>query len=484
MTLGQGLWELLALAATIYVLVVAVVLIYEDRDPTTTLAWLLLLTFLPFVGIPMYVLFGRNWRWARQHMTAPDPAEAAALRVIGPIHQRWASWAAVKESTMDSDALKVANSIVHQSGFSPLPAETIDLFTSGAEKFAALRADIEAASDSIHLEYFIWRDDPMTRDLAALLVRKLGEGVEVRILYDFLGSFIYGRGAFADLRRAGAAVHADVVSLRKLNYRNHMKIAVIDGRIAYTGGMNMGREYIDGGPRFATWRDSHIRMTGPAVADLQRLFGRRWWYAADGKTDLFEPRYFPVLEVADPGVAPAVQAEYSSVETRWEAILNTLILAVTNANRRVWLQSPYFVPDQGLYDAMIAAALAGVDVRLMMTGVPDKKTAWWAAHSYFDMFLEAGGRVFLYREGFMHAKTVLVDDKLTSIGTCNLDMRSLTLHNEVTAWIHDEEMARRQAAAFENDLHACTEYTLVDVHAVGRVRRFRNSLMRLASKLL
>ena len=265
-----------------------------------------------------------------------------------------------------------------------------------------------------------------------------------------------------------------------MNYRNHRKITVIDAEIGHSGGFNIGQEYIDGGKRFPAWRDTGIRMTGPGVADLEKLFDMRW-YEVFGE-DLFQPGYYP-----DPSLPPGetmVQTIHQGFDEPWNSATRAHQLAISGARRRVLLQSPYLVPDQTTLDVLINAAAGGVEVDFMTTGWPDKNVPWWAAESYFERLLRAGVRIWLWEKGFFHAKTLTVDGEVCSIGTLNLDMRSLRINKELMIWVYDEKVARESERLFRDDLRDCRELTLEEVRAWSRLRRFRNSGARLLSNLL
>jgi cardiolipin synthase len=261
-----------------------------------------------------------------------------------------------------------------------------------------------------------------------------------------------------------------------------MKMAIVDGDCVYTGGMNMGQEYIDGGKRFAVWRDTSVRLTGPIVAPYIALFAATW-ILNGGKEDLVTG-YINEPVAHNPGDGIPVQMLHSSVETKQKAIRDAFIIALTNARHRVWVQSPYFVPDEPLITAMCVAAASGIDVRFMMTGVPDKKVPFYAAHAYYRQLIESGVRVYQYKAGFLHSKTVTVDEQLCMIGTCNWDIRSIILHEEVVAAIYDAEIARNHAAQYERDIADCLEITLDQLQSQGAWARFRNQIYRLFSRLL
>jgi cardiolipin synthase len=461
--------------------IIMLTLVYDERDPSTTLAWLLVLIMLPGLGLVLYFLFGRNWRVLGRRNRRRIESIERGHRTIRPLYEAYGAQAAAH---LHDDFLgrRLARAIQTQNGTRLLPCTHLEILATGAEKFERLFADIESATDSVHLEYFIWESDELTARLCDLLAEKVVQGVEVRVLYDWVGSLPYGKRQLRSLAAAGGHVRADAAQWRKFNYRNHRKIAVIDGEVAYTGGMNVGQEYIDGGRRFATWRDTHLRFRGPLVLDMQRLFCQRW-YEVSGE-DLFTEGRFPEGGGHDPGAAVWAQLATSGPESPWAAIRHAFVLAISSAETRVWVQSPYFVPDQGVMDALAAQSLAAVDVRLMMTAHPDKKLPWWAAFSYLRTFTHAGGRAYQYDAGFFHAKALTIDGRIAALGTANFDIRSFLLHDELMIFFYDEGVARAQDAIFEDDLENCHLVTADDLHDRGRLFRLRNALARLASRML
>ena len=473
---------IIAIAFYAVVIGLMLTLIYEERDPSTTLVWVLILILLPGLGVVAYVLFGRNWRLIARKDRWRVEALRLGAEMLAPIYARHADGIAELERRDPPLIGRLITAIRTQDDTEPLPCTDLEIFPTGAEKFARLYRDIESATDHVHLEYFIWEQDSLTEGFCNLLAQKVEQGVEVRVLYDWVGSITYGKRQLKRLRKQGAGVSADAAKWTKLNYRNHRKIAVIDGHVAYTGGMNMGQEYIDGKPRYESWRDTHVRFGGPLVADLQRLFATRWLRAT--RESVFAARYFPNLE-ADPATNTVwAQVVNSGPESTWRAVRNAFLIAIASAETRVQIQSPYFVPDQGIEDALVAQSLAGVETRLMMTGVPDKKIPWWAAFTYLDDFVRAGGRVFQYRAGFFHPKTMTIDGSVAVIGTTNFDIRSFELHDELSIVFYDEGVAASQDAIFEDDLARSAEYTLEDVHDVSKPQRLRNALARLSSRVL
>ena len=475
----------LGIVFSIYWLVLIILLIMDDREPSITLAWLFILLFLPFIGVFFYIFFGRDWKVvARRHgwtetLRRVEQEEMAPLweRNAGATERFQREWAGTV-------AVPIKRAITNENFSTVLPASSLELFNDGAHKFRRLKEDLAVAQRFIHLQYFIWEQDRLTAEIVPILLDRLQAGVEVRIMYDWMGCISFKKRELRQLARAGAKVRADVTDLLRINYRNHRKIAVIDGETGYTGGMNVGQEYIDGGERFATWRDSHLRVTGQAVAGLEKLFASRWFEHKKDHEDLFGAGYMPAPDPDAVATGKLVEVAAQGVEDPWSAARRTHMVAIGQAEESVWIQSPYFIPDYSIYDVMINAALSGVDVRFMMTGIPDKKIALWAAQTYYRKLIEAGAHVYLYSAGFLHAKTIVVDRTVSAVGTMNMDQRSLKLHKEMMVWVFDKGFAGQVADAFEVDMTDCHEVTLDDVLTIGRLKKFRNQAARLFSNVL
>ncbi len=472
--------------AALVVIIVGVVaaLLTDDRDPSVVLAWLFVILLIPVLGVVAYFFIGRNYRReSRRHSERRESVQARSERSLEPVMSATSGFSAAAVQALDGlPGQRVELAGRREGGNVPLPADDVRLYFAGADKFRDLLSDLGDAQQRVDLMYLIWEQDELTAEVTRILLERLDAGVEVNILYDWLSSLPYKKKELETLRQAGARVVPCYKRARQLNYRNHMKMVVIDGAVVYSGGMNMGQEYIDGGARFDTWRDTHFRMTGPVVAPYLQLFASTW--QMNGREeDLFPAPSGPSVAGAVGDEVP-VQVLHSSVSTLFPTIRDVFVVALTTARRRVWIQSPYFVPDEPLLTAMCVAASSGVDVRFMMTGLPDKKLPFNAAHAYFPTALEAGVRVFKYDAGFMHAKTVTVDEELAIVGTCNWDIRSLILHDEVVAVCYSEEIARAFAEQYEKDLGHCSEVTLADLAALTRWERSRNSVSRLFSRLL
>jgi len=473
------------LALIVYWIVAVVAIIGEDREPTITLAWILVLVAFPGLGLVLYFFLGRDWkhRVPKRAVTKAAQAEMreAMLEVYEPYLQLQADFQRRFEGTVTG---RISHSILAVNDDRPLPVHSFDILPTGEEFFSSLIADMAAAKRFIHLQFYIWEHDELTGRMATVLHDRLNAGVEVRINYDWIGSLPYRKDQLHALRAAGAIVRADTTAIGSLNYRNHRKIAVIDAEIGYTGGHNVGQEYIDGGSRYDSWRDTSARIAGPGVAALQKWFAHRW-LIGQRDSSMFDPQYFPepdpALAIGEPIV---VQAVAQGVDDPMESARRAHMVAISGAEKSIRLQSPYFVPDPGIYDAMMNAALAGIDVRFMMTGVPDHIWAYWAAQSYWRQLIVAGAHVYVYEAGFFHAKTIAVDSEACAIGTLNLDLRSLRLQREIMLWTFDAATTIEQEAIFDRDLESCREITLAELDSMNRLVRLRNSAARLSANLL
>ena len=318
--------------------------------------------------------------------------------------------------------------------------------------------------------------------------------MEIRLIFDGVGSFFrVSRTYKRRLHQAGIEYRTfldpkNFLFGRLINYRNHRKITVIDGRIGYTGGMNIGEEYISGGARFSGWRDTHLRLEGGVVRLLQEVFLLEWHNSGAGL--LRDARFFPALSAERSGEHKPgeprlpVQVVCSGPDSAWDSLKLLFFTLISNANEEVLIQSPYFIPDESIQSAMETAALSGVRVRFMMTGVPDKRIAFWAAHTYFERMLKAGVEILLYESGFFHPKMIAVDRRIATVGTANLDIRSFQLNYELNVVIYDRDTARRLQRQFDKDAGRCRRIGFNDISGQRALIRLRNSVSRMFAPLL
>lgn len=466
---------LLTIAFYVVFIISVIRLIADNREPSKTIAWLLVFIIIPLLGFLIYLALGRDWRSERMNNKGKNKRDRQnRINFMSKIY----SDNQISDDKL-SDWSKSAVSLTKSNNNTQLlSAKTIKYYDNGSDKFKDMLTDMSKAKQSIHLEYFIWEKDELTKKICDVLADRLKAGVEVRIMYDFIGSVTFSKSELLKLKSLGAQVHAQVRDFRKINYRNHRKIAVIDGSIGYTGGMNIGQEYIDGGKRFDTWRDTHIRVTGSVVYSLQDIFCRDWQKTTN--VNLYNIQYFPNNL---PKGNIITQLSYLGFELEFEATKQLYLSAIINARERLYIQSPYFIPDSSLADALVTAALSGVDVRVMITGVPDKKAPWWAAQSFFENLLAGGVKFYLYEAGFFHAKTLVIDDEMVSLGTTNFDIRSFSLQQEDTLLVFDDKVIKQHYEIFDKDQKNCRQVTINTVKNESSLVKFRNSIARLSANL-
>lgn len=476
-------WPSITIAILVlYWIAIAIVVITDEREPTETLAWLLVLFAFPGIGVIFYFLFGRNWKKIAQRSAWMKEIFALGLSTMQGI---WGKYGDTERALLDWATplgyAPIINTAINADATHVLPAYDVTILRDGQATYDALKHDLRNATDTINFQVFIWERDKLTAELTAILIERAQAGVQVRLLTDFVGCMAYKKDEIKQMQAAGAKHHSDLPDWRKINYMDHRKIIVIDGVIGYVGGLNVGQEYIDGQPHYRSWRDTHSKFHGPAVADLQKLFAARW-HENSGE-NLFTERFFP-HEYPQHGVMTPAMTVAQAVELQWDPARRVHEAAMSAARERIWVQSPYFIPTPDIYEIMINQALAGKDVRLMMTGVPDKTLPWRAAHSFFHKFLLAGGKIYMYEAGFFHGKTLTIDGEICVIGTMNMDIRSLALHKEVMTWYFSAEITSQHDAIFEDDMTRCSEVTLETVANWTAAFRLRNSVSRLMSNLM
>ena len=488
-----GLGFILWTVYSVYVLIAAVYIISENRPPSVTMGWLLSFLALPFVGLLIYIFFGRTVQLTSQrfHLIAQDP-EGKLLHRLRPLVARQQELTAmIRDDDERPDNQRRLIEMGRRTGLSVLTAgDNVEILQDASVKYPRLEEDIEAATQSIHMEYFIWQADDYMQRFGDLLIRKAKEGVEVRVLFDALGSHFLlwkNRRYLHRLRRGGVKIHPylsflGLWRLHTINYRNHRKIAVIDGKIGYTGGLNMGQEHLIGAKPYDGWRDTHLRFTGDTVSILQGIFATSWYNTT--KESLSDLRYFPEQEALPQNPIP-IQIVLSGPDSEWHAIQQQYFLMILSAQKHVYIQSPFFIPNSSIAEAIKVAALSGIDVKLMFaprdTGGP---IANWAANTYFLDMVDARAKVYLYQPAYMHAKTLSIDGAVCSIGTANMDIRSFTINYEMNALVYDAALAKELEDAFEKDLEHCVLFDAKAYRASSRLVRFRDSLARLLSPLL
>ena len=451
----------------------------ERKDPTTTWAWLLILLVLPGIGFIGYLMFGQNL--SRQKIFKDKIIFDEKKRMSSS--QDSVTFSEHNGGEKFSDIQKMN---FNNSGAKYTTNNSVDVYTNGEDKFKQLIEDIKNAKTYIHVEYYIFKKDILGKKIIDELTKKAKEGLEVRLLVDAMGSrrltkrvlkkYMNAGGKFS-LFFPGILPHVNT----RINYRNHRKIVVIDGVYGYVGGFNVGKEYVNQDPEFGFWRDTHIRIRGDAVDDLNERFLLDWCHAS-GETITDYDKYISEYKYDCGDVC--MQIVTSGPDHKEEYIKNAYIKIINNAKKNVYLETPYFVPDQPVLEALKISALSGVDVRIIIPGKADHFFMKWAASSYIGELLEAGVKVYTYNNGFIHAKTIVSDSGVMSIGTANMDIRSFKLNFEVNAFIYDDRVAINGENQFRKDMEFSQEITKEIYNNRKLLLRIEESLIRLLSPIL
>jgi cardiolipin synthase A/B len=467
---------LIAVVGYLIALIAILRIVLQRREPTATLAWVLSILFLPYLGVLLYLLIGRHrlkrrvkQRHARAHEIQPE------LERLG------AEIASSDPGTQPHDRLV---RLAHRMDCRPPTfGNQVKLLHDADRKYLALEEAIRGATQHIHLLYYIFQPDDSGLRFRNLLCQKAKEGVQVRMLTDGVGSFgidnfmvplVEAGGEFAEFLPA-----TRLMKPWKINLRNHRKIVVVDGTIGFTGGVNIGDEYTGRKRKVGYWRDTHLQLEGPSVTQLQEIFAEDWFFAT-GKQPMDES-WFPTPKEAGPSM---VQVIASGPDTDILPIQRMFFAAVTEAQHRILLTTPYFIPDESMIMALQTAALRDVDVKLLLPYRSDMSLVLHAGRSYYRELLRAGVRIFEYLPGILHAKTLVVDDFWATVGSANMDVRSFRLNFEVNAMVYGPAFNRHLADAFAKDLQTTREVTLADLDKKSPSRKMAEGMARMLSPVL
>lgn len=475
----------LTLALFLFIFQIATIMIAEFRRPPKGFAWLSILFLLPFVGFVFYYFIAREYRHRKMIR------RRSTRDVDQEVHRHPLPVARTIQSAeqFPNPAMRGQTRLFGLLRSFPDAAVTVrnrtTVLASAQETYRLMLQDIERAEHHIHMLYYIWNDDIYGRKFHDMLIRKALEGVEVRIIYDGIGAYSTPKGFWDGLRNAGGHVHCFLPAFialfdKRINFRNHRKITVVDGNIGYVGGINIGDEYTGKDKKLGYWRDTSVRFEGDAALELQRTFMNDWQLVC-GERLPYSEDYYPKHGI-DQG--DAVQIVPGGPDTQWDMILEMYFASFISAKERIYVTTPYLIPDQSLLMALKTAALAGVDVRIIIPGVADSKLTLWASLSYVEELLLAGVRVYRYRKGFMHAKTVVVDNHFAMTGSANMDLRSFFSNFEINAAFFDEHIVARFLEDLLLDLENSEEIDLRSFAHRGRLQRGKETLGRLLSPLL
>lgn len=474
----SDVWTIVSFVYTIFVLLTVAVLISERREPVKTLAWIMLITMFPVGGMILFLVFGQNHRKQRT-FARKEWVDAAT---IDKLCQQQLHTLSGEESTSAQDRHFIRLMLNNSKSLLTLH-NRVDILNNGSEVFPSMFEAMSKAEHFIHIEFFAIESGRLFNQLLEVLAERCAAGVEVRIIYDSVGSRRLRKRDVERLRAIGAEVYSfmPVFFTRftsKANYRNHRKIVVVDGKVGYTGGVNIADRYIDG-VRGGVWRDTHIRVEGEAVMMLQVTFINDWSFVTGGEL-LDDPKYYE-LQCSE-GYLP-MQIATSGPDSAYASIMQAYFAAIGKANKYIYVSTPYLLPNESIVTALKVAALGGVDVRILIPVRGDNIFVAWAGNSYVEALMQAGVKIYLYRNGFNHSKYAVIDDELCTIGSANLDNRSFEDDFEVQAIIYENAVAEQLRDIFLADIEQGELITAESWRQRSRLSKFMEPISRLLSPL-
>lgn len=467
----------------ITVIFIAILIVLENRSPIKTISWVLVLVALPVVGIVFYLFFGQEYRkkkmYSKKGLYYLEKLRKQTQAQLKQLPQNYLFFDENIQSKKHLINLLLANSNALLTD-----SNEIIILKNGNEAFPAMFEAIEGAKNHIHLEYYIIEDDELGGQLKEALIRKARQGVEVRFIYDDVGSWQLPKKYINELIHEGVKINCFMrvrfpMLTSRVNYRNHRKILIVDGEIAFTGGLNIADRYMHGTKNLGAWRDTHLMLKGGAATSMQVIFMADWYFVF--KEILKGENYFKSFH---PGSGKYVQIVSSGPDSDWESIGQAYFAAIASATKKVYISTPYLIPTPEISTAMKAAALGGIDIRILLPQHSDAITPKWSTDSYIEELLEAGVKIYFYQSGFTHSKLVIVDGVFSSVGSANLDFRSLETNFEMNAMVFDESIAEELEQQFLDDLKQSRQIELDEWRQRHWSRKAKESFARLLSPML
>ncbi|MDO5780228.1 MAG: cardiolipin synthase [Clostridium sp.] len=468
----------------INLLTIVYMIFKERRSPNNIIAWTLILYIAPFVGFIVFLLVGRKIN--KSNMFGIKDAEIKVLEKYNrQVRER-------SQTKVENNNIKNMDIIMalETMDYSPYRNDNeVRIYSDGKEFFDVLLKSLNKAKKSINIEFYIFKNDEIGTKILDILEEKAKNGVEVRLLYDSVGSRLLNRDVLKKLKAVGGKTAEFFPSWLKfinlnMNFRNHRKIVVIDNKVGFVGGFNVGDEYLGKNEKFGYWRDTHIKFKGSAVKDLNLRFLADWRYATKEEVDLSHLLEVSDENIGEPNTGMQIVSSGPNLSDRYEIKLAYLKM-IQRARKYLYIQSPYLIIDKSIADSLKLASASGVDVRIMIPGKGDHPFVYWANLVYAGELLEYGIKIYHYdKNAFLHAKTIVIDDEICSIGTANMDTRSFELNFEVNAFIYSEAISKQQKNEFEKDISKCEELTLEKYQNRSRIVKIKESLSRLFSDIL
>lgn len=466
---------LVLLTYAITIISCVVVVLKENRNPIRSIAWVIALIFLPLIGLIFYLFFGRSLRG--EHMIS----RLNKRKIISHMTPAHVNISKLDLPPASKNLIKLCRTV--NSSFYTENNE-VEIFTSGKNKFKRLKSDLINATKSIYLQYYIFSDDSIGHEIADILISKAQEGLQVKVIYDHVGSFNAKRGFFNKLKSNGIEVHPFFrvnfpQFANRINWRNHRKIVVIDGVIGYIGGMNIADRYIYSSHYFTAWRDTHFRLKGDIVESLLYSFVIDWNFKNNTEVMSY-PSTVPTTIHNHVGM----QLLSSGPTDSWDSVALCFLKAISSATKSIYIQTPYFLPTDALQHALEAAALSKIDVRIMIPAKNDSRLLQYASYSFITQCLKAGIKVYVYNPCMIHSKSIIIDDNLVIAGSTNFDYRSFENNFECSLIIYNTEINRRMKDTFFEDASKSTKINYQDWRKRPLPQRMLESILRLLSPIL
>ncbi|MBE9467692.1 MAG: cardiolipin synthase [Bacteroidetes bacterium] len=475
--------DIFSIIYVITIIFTVIFVILQNRNPIKTISWVIVLVLLPVIGIIVYLYFGQNYRKAKI-FSRKGISDYQKIEKLSKIQIKKLPDRKFLKNPKLKEKLNIITLLLNNSKALLSEKNKVKILKNGKQTFGSILYELENAKHHIHIEYYIIANDNIGNRIKEILKRKAQQGVEVRLIYDDVGSWSLKKRYVRSLQKAGIEVKCFMpvrfpFLTSKLNYRNHRKIIVIDGEIGFVGGLNIADYYITGTKKLGPWRDTHLRLEGEAVASLQVVFLIDWYFITKKLID--GEKYFPENKVVEEHL---VQITASGPDSDWASIMQSYFVAITTAKNYIYISTPYLMPNESILTALTTAALSGIDVRIILSEKFDSKMVYWSTMSFVRDLLEAGIKVYFYQKGFSHSKLIMVDDVFSSVGTANLDYRSFDQNFEVNALIYDERITSELKKNFIEDMTNSKQMSLDEWIKRPNANKIKASFARLFSPLM
>ena len=460
-----------------------IVVILENRSPQKTISWILVLILLPVIGLFFYLVFGQSYRKEKM-FSLKGLGDLKWLQILSQDQKGKLEKSKFLKNERIHEKKNIMTLLLNNSKALLTGQNRVKILNDGEETFTEIYKSLRKAKEHIHLEYYIIEDGELANELHNILIEQAKAGVEIRIIYDGVGSWKLSQEYINSLREVGVKIHAFLpvrfpILTSRINYRNHRKIIVIDGKTAFVGGLNFADRYKNGIPNIGIWRDTHLKIVGEAASSLQIVFLIDWYFVR--QEVLLDEKYRPNFKVKEHCLLQIVS---SGADSDWASILQAYFSAITSAKQNVYISSPYFMPNGSILMALKTAAMSGIDVRVLIPNKSDSGMTFYGTLSYIGELLEAGVRIYFYKKGFNHSKIMMVDDVISTVGTANMDIRSFEQNFEVNALVYDEKTTLELRNRFLNDLKDSSEIDLAAWEKRSKGQKVKESFARIFTPLL